>query len=98
MNTETPVATAPTAAKALPLTRCRNCSSKLLQLVRVRVLLDGRHVARRRCPECECVDDVVAGPLALSVWRRVAQRRSAALERSVRDLTESSTEPQQMRK
>ena len=71
--------TSPEAARAtqtLPLTRCRECSSRL-ELQGVRVLADGRHVAHRHCPECGCSDDVVAGVLALSVWRRVARRRAA---------------------
>ena len=69
--------------RTMPLTSCRACDSKLLQLERVWVLEDGRHAARRRCPECGCVDTVTAGALALSVWRKVAMRRLARLERGL---------------
>jgi hypothetical protein len=51
----------------------------LLQLDRVWLLADGRHVARRRCPECETVDHVTADPEALSVWRRRDRVRRYAL-------------------
>ena len=71
------------ATRTMPLTSCRECDSRLLQLERVWVLEDGRHAARRHCPECGCTDTVTAGALALSVWRKVAVRRLAQLERGL---------------
>jgi hypothetical protein len=62
------------------LTRCRDCSSRLLQLERIWLLPDGRHVARRRCPECELVDHVTASAEALWVWRRLARSQRDGLE------------------
>jgi hypothetical protein len=62
------------------LTRCRACSSRLLQLDRLWLLADGRHVAKRRCPECELVDHVTASPEALWAWRRLARRQRDQLE------------------
>jgi hypothetical protein len=68
------------------LTRCRECSSKLLQLDGMWLMPDGRHVARRRCPECETVDLVTAGPEALWAWRRLARTQRDRLECAARDL------------
>ena len=68
------------------LTRCRDCSSKLLQLDGMWLMPDGRHVARRRCPECETVDHVTASPEALWAWRRLARQQRDALACTVRDL------------
>jgi hypothetical protein len=67
------------------LTRCRDCSSRLLQLERVWLLPDGRHVARRRCPECGLVDHVTAAPDAIWSWRRVASCQRAGLERALHE-------------
>ncbi len=72
----------------LPLTRCRHCSSKLLQLERMWLLPDGRHVARRRCPECEAVDDVTADPQALWAWRADSRRQRERIEQTVAELSE----------
>jgi hypothetical protein len=72
----------------LPLTRCRHCSSKLLQLERLWLLPDGRHVARRRCPECEATDDVTAAPEALWAWCSDLRRHRDRLERTVAELSE----------
>ena len=74
------------------LTRCRECSSKLLQLDRMWLLADGRHVARRRCPECEVVDHVTADPQALWAWRLQAQHQRARLELEVQELVAGATE------
>ena len=64
---------------ALPLTRCRTCDSRLLQLERMWMLADGRHVAERRCPECQTCDTVTADALALHVWARRERRTRHAL-------------------
>jgi phage FluMu protein Com len=76
----------------LPLTRCRQCSSKLLQLERLWLLPDGRHVARRRCPECEAVDDVTAAPEALWAWCSEARRQRDRMERTMLELAEGVAE------
>jgi hypothetical protein len=70
------------------LTVCRDCSSKLLQLEEMWLLPDGRHVARRRCPECERVDVVSVHPLALWVWCRRSARHREELERRLLELIE----------
>jgi hypothetical protein len=74
------------------LTRCRECSSKLLQLDGMWLMPDGRHVARRRCPECETVDLVTASPEALWAWRRLARRQRDALEVTVLELITGARE------
>jgi hypothetical protein len=74
------------------LTRCRDCSSKLLQLDGMWLMPDGRHVARRRCPECERVDLVTASPEALWAWRRLARQQRDALEVTVHDLVAGALE------
>jgi hypothetical protein len=68
------------------LTRCRDCSSKLLQLDGMWLVPDGRQVARRRSPECETVDLVTASPEPLWAWRRLARQQRDALAGTVRDL------------
>jgi hypothetical protein len=70
------------------LTVCRDCSSKLLQLDELWLLPDGRHVARRRCPECRRVDTVSAHPRALWAWRRQGARQRAELEQRLLELIE----------
>src|SRR3954454_534607 len=52
----------------LPLIRCRECDSKLLQLERIWLLADGRRVAHRRCPECGTRDSVTVGAFAMKLW------------------------------
>ena len=58
----------------LPLIRCRECDSKLLQLERIWLLADGRRVAHRRCPECGTRDSLMLaivhrGPrIAVASW------------------------------
>jgi hypothetical protein len=74
------------------LTRCRVCSSRLLQLDRLWLLADGRHVARRRCPECGTVDHVTADPEALWAWHRQTQRHRAHLELTVLELAAGDRE------
>jgi phage FluMu protein Com len=76
----------------LPLTRCRHCSSKLLQLERLWLLPDGRHVARRRCPECEVIDDVTAAPEALWAWCSDARRQRDRIEQTMLELAEGVAE------
>ena len=70
------------------LTVCRDCSSQLLQLDKMWLLADGRHVARRRCPECQRVDIVSAHPLALWAWCRRRARQREELERRLLELIE----------
>jgi hypothetical protein len=70
------------------LTVCRDCSSKLLQLDEMWLLPDGRHVARRRCPECQRVDIVSAHPLALWAWCRRSARQRDELEHRLLELIE----------
>jgi hypothetical protein len=74
------------------LTECRDCSSKLLQLEQMWLLPDGRHVARRRCPECQRVDTVSAHPLALWAWRRRIERQREDLERRLLEVVEDAGE------
>ncbi|MDX6580100.1 MAG: hypothetical protein QOJ47_1649 [Gaiellales bacterium] len=76
----------------LPLTRCRRCSSKLLQLERLWLLPDGRHVAERRCPECEGIDHVTATPEALWAWRSEARRQRDGMQRTMLELAEGVAE------
>jgi hypothetical protein len=71
------------------LTACRDCSSKLLQLDKLWLLPDGRHVARRSCPECRRVDTVSAHPLALWAWCRQHDRQREALEHELLQLVEA---------
>jgi hypothetical protein len=73
---------------AMLLTVCRDCASKLLQLDEMWLLPDGRHVARRRCPECGRVDTVSAHPLAVWAWRRQIDRQRGALEHELLALVE----------
>jgi hypothetical protein len=68
------------------LTACRECASKLLQLDAMWLLPDGRHVVRRRCPECQRVDTVSAHPLALWAWRRRSARQSDELVHGLLEL------------
>jgi DNA-directed RNA polymerase subunit RPC12/RpoP len=66
----------------LPLIRCRECDSKLLQLERIWLLADGRRVAHRRCPECGTRDSVTVGAFAMKLWlaREERLRRTAHVE------------------
>jgi hypothetical protein len=68
------------------LTSCRDCSSKLLQLDAMRLLPDGRNVARRRCPECGRVDTVCASLLALCAWQQRSEQQRGELVRLLLDL------------
>jgi hypothetical protein len=56
------------------LVRCFECDSPLLQLERAWMLADGRHVAERRCPECQRRDCVSASPPAIRAWLEREQR------------------------
>ena len=76
------------------LTRCRDCSSRLLQLDRLWLLADGRHVARRRCPECGAVDHVTADPAALWAWRRQTQSDRDHVELILVELASGVREPE----
>jgi hypothetical protein len=58
------------------------------------LLPDGRHVARRRCPECQRVDLVSAHPLALWVWSRRGARQRDELEQRLLELVEDRGELQ----
>jgi hypothetical protein len=70
------------------LTSCRDCSSKLLQLDGMWLLPDGRHVARRCCPECGRADTVSANAIALWAWRRRSDRHRGELVRALLELIE----------
>ena len=63
----------------LPLIRCRECDSKLLQLERIWLLADGRRVAHRRCPECGTRDSVTVGAFAMKLWLAREERLRSEL-------------------
>jgi hypothetical protein len=69
----------------LALTSCRDCGSRLLQLERIWLLRGARHVAERRCPECQRRDSVVVEDAALAAWMRRERRLRAALRELVEE-------------
>ncbi len=75
----------------LPLIRCRECDSKLLQLERIWLLADGRRVAHRRCPECGTRDSVTVGAFAMKLWL-------AREERLRSELSETAAESRRRRR
>ena len=56
------------------------------------VTRDGRHIARRRCPECQRIDTVSAHPLALWAWCRRSARQRDGLEHRLLVLIEDAGE------
>ena len=54
----------------IPLVRCRDCGSPLLQLLDVVGPIDGLSIIMRFCPECERRDAAVAEHAAVMAWRR----------------------------
>jgi hypothetical protein len=70
----------------LPLIRCRDCDSKLLQLERMWMLGDGRRIADRRCPECDAHDSVIVGELAAQLWLAREERLRVGLMATADDL------------
>jgi hypothetical protein len=77
----------------LPLIRCRECDSKLLQLERVWMLADGRHIADRRCPECGTRDSVVVGMFATRLWLAREQRLRRDVKKAAEDLARGAELP-----
>ena len=54
----------------LPLVRCRDCCSPLLQPELVVGPIDGECLVVRFCPDCERRDQVVAADDAMQAWLR----------------------------
>jgi hypothetical protein len=80
-------------AQPLALTRCRACGSRLLQVDRVWLIHDGRHVVDRRCPDCERRDSVAVEPRVLAVWLRRERRLRADLRALVAPRAVASDRP-----
>ena len=55
---------------SIPLVRCRDCDSPLLQLREVVGPIEGSSVVARYCPDCERSDTVVAEHAAVEAWLR----------------------------
>jgi hypothetical protein len=55
---------------SLPLARCRDCASPLLQPLDVAGPVGGLSIVVRFCPECERTDSVVAQHSAVDAWLR----------------------------
>lgn len=72
--------------RPLFLTLWRACSSRLLQLDRLWLLAEGRHVAWGRCPECGTVDHVTDDPAALWAWRRQTHGDHPQLELNMHEV------------
>ena len=77
----------------LPLIRCRECDSKLLQLERIWMLADGRRVAHRRCPECGTRDSVTVGAFAMKLWLAREERLRAELSETADELAGGAEVP-----
>jgi hypothetical protein len=69
----------------VPLLRCRACSSRLIQPVRIWFLVDGRRAVERRCPECERHDRVLVEPVVAAAL----MRRERRLRERFRSLVEA---------
>ena len=54
----------------IPLVRCRDCDSPLLQIVDIAGPIAGSVIVARHCPECERADTVVAEHEAVQTWLR----------------------------
>src|SRR5689334_7676971 len=80
MNTDEHTHTHEPGERGIPLISCRDCGSNLLQLSRIWLLVDGRHAAERRCPQCGRHDLVQADPRALSIWAKRERRLLETLE------------------
>jgi hypothetical protein len=69
---------------SVPLVRCRDCASPLLQPVASVAPLAGLSIVVRRCPDCGRRDSVVADGVAVQVWlareRRIADSMAAAAD------------------
>jgi DNA-directed RNA polymerase subunit RPC12/RpoP len=77
----------------LPLIRCRECDSKLLQLERIWLLADGRRVAHRRCPECGTRDSVTVGAFAMKLWLAREERLRSELSETAAELAGGAEVP-----
>src|SRR4249920_3774983 len=77
----------------LPLIRCRECDSKLLQLERIWLLADGRRVAHRRCPECGMRDSVTVGAFAMKLWLAREERLRSELSETASGLAGGAEVP-----
>jgi hypothetical protein len=62
---------------SIPLVRCRDCASPLLQPLEVTAAIDGLSIVSRFCPDCARRDIVVAEDFAVQVWLRRDQRIAA---------------------
>ena len=55
---------------SIPLVRCRDCDSPLLQIVDIAGPIAGSVIVARHCPECERRDTVVTEHAAVQTWLR----------------------------
>jgi hypothetical protein len=80
---------------SIPLVRCRDCDSPLLQLCEVVGPIDGSSVVARYCPDCERSDTVVAEHAAVEAWlrrdARTAGWMSTAADELAAELARSDT-------
>jgi hypothetical protein len=72
----------------LPLVRCRDCDSPLLQLEHVAGPIDGQSIVTRFCPDCERRDTVFAGDKAVQVWLRRERRITSRMAEYADELAE----------
>lgn len=67
---------------SIPLVRCRDCASPLLQPLDVAGPIDGQSIVVRFCPDCERMDSVVAEHFAVDLWLRRDERIAAWMSAS----------------
>jgi hypothetical protein len=81
---------------SIPLVRCRDCDSLLLQLLEFVGPIDGSSVVARYCPDCERGDTVVAEHAAVEAWlrrdARTASWMTIAADELAAELARSDTE------
>lgn len=56
------------SSDALPLVRCRDCNSSLLQPLRADRIDDDSSCVTRACPDCGRQDTVIAADVAVQAW------------------------------
>lgn len=56
------------SSDALPLVRCRDCNSSLLQPLRADRIDDDSSFVTRACPDCGRQDTVIADDVAVQAW------------------------------